>query len=98
MPVIDCPFPDCDYQTQDGTEALAVVLLQMHATAVHPPTTSSTTAAAVKIDKVRRPTVSIGGSSEDWSYFCTRWQDYKDATKVTGRDLVIQLLECWTKN
>ena len=55
--MIDCPFPDCEYQTQDGTEALAVVLLQMHATAVHPPTTSSTTAAAVKIDKVRRPTV-----------------------------------------
>ena len=52
MPVIDCPFPDCDYQTQDGTEALAVVLLQMHATAVHPPATSSTAATAVKTDNL----------------------------------------------
>ena len=30
MVVIDCPYPDCEYQTQKGSEALAVVLLQMH--------------------------------------------------------------------
>ena len=96
MPVIDCPYPDCGYQTQEGTEALAVVLLQMHANAAHPvpSSTGTTTAASVKADKVSRPKVSIGGSSEDWSYFCTRWQDYKEATKVSGKDLVIQLLEC----
>ena len=96
MPVIDCPYPDCGYQTQEGNEALAVVLLQMHANAAHPvpSSTGTTTAASVKADKVSRPKVSIGGSSEDWSYFCTRWQDYKEATKVSGKDLVIQLLEC----
>ena len=95
MPVIDCPYPDCDYQTQEGTEALAVVLLQMHATAVHPsPSNPAVSSSGVKSDKVKRPTVSIGGSTEDWSYFCTRWEDYKEATKVTGKDLVIQLLEC----
>ena len=30
----------------------------------------------------------------EWSYFLTRWQDYAEATKVTGKDKVVQLLEC----
>ena len=34
------------------------------------------------------------GSSEEWSYFLSRWSDYTSATKVTGRDKVTQLLEC----
>ena len=28
------------------------------------------------------------------AYFVTRWQDYVEATKIEGKDLVIQLLEC----
>ena len=41
-----------------------------------------------------RPTISAAGTSADWSYFQSRWKDYIDATKVIGRDKVIQLLEC----
>ena len=46
------------------------------------------------MDRIRRPTVSSAGSSEEWSYFLTRWQDYKDATQPSGKDVIIQLLEC----
>ena len=46
-----------------------------------------------KVERVRRPTVSAAGSSEEWSYFLTHWQDYAEATKVTGKDKVVQLLE-----
>jgi len=28
----------------------------------------------------------------------TRWDDYKEATKITSKDLVIQLLECCEKD
>jgi hypothetical protein len=38
--------------------------------------------------------VSTAGSSEDWSYLLTRWQDYDKATKLTGKDKVLQQLEC----
>ena len=51
----------------------------MHFTGVHNPP-SAMIATAAKIDRVRRPTISPAGSSEDWSYFISRWQDYKDAT------------------
>ena len=76
--------------------ALRPTLLNIHFTGTHQPsnTTSSAQATAAKVEKVRRPTVSVAGSSEEWSYFLTRWQDYKEATKITGKDLIIQLLEC----
>lgn len=47
-----------------------------------------------KLERVRPPTISAAGSSEDWSYFLTCWDDYVGATNVTGKDKVIQLLKC----
>jgi len=97
MPVINCPFPSCEYVTPDVTDQLAATILQIHASGAHvtapaPRIAHSNTAA--KVEKVRRPTISTAGSTEEWSYFLTRWQDYVDATSVSGKDLVIQLLEC----
>jgi len=45
--------------------------------------------SSTKIEKIRLcPSVSSAGSSEEWSYFITRWGDYKEATKITGKDFV----------
>ena len=70
------------------------MLLSVHSTGTHTASPASTAPAAAKIEKVRRPTVSAAGFSEEWSYFLTRWWDYVEATKVTGKDRVVQLLEC----
>jgi hypothetical protein len=96
MPKYKCPFPACDYETEDVTDDLAAVLISVHSKGAHStaPTTTATPNWTAKIEKVRRPTVSSAGSSEEWSYFLTRWQDYVEATKVEGKDKVIQLLEC----
>lgn len=98
MVIVDCPYPGCDFQTIDASDQLAATLLQVHASGAHlntpPSSTTSTTTTNARVEKVRRPTISIGGSSEEWSYFQIRWKDYVTATKLTGRDLVIQLLEC----
>lgn len=64
---------------------------QPHTTATIQPQVPKT---AARVEKVRRPTVTAAGSSEDWAYFLTRWQDYVEATKIEGKDLIIQLLEC----
>ncbi|KAK3769231.1 hypothetical protein RRG08_005178 [Elysia crispata] len=50
--------------------------------------------AAAKVDRVKRPVISAAGTSEEWEYFLSRWLDYIDATKLNGRDKVLQLLEC----
>ncbi|KAK3704765.1 hypothetical protein QZH41_000934 [Actinostola sp. cb2023] len=95
MPKYQCPFPDCTYETEDVADSLAAVLISVHSSGTHTANATSTSGnGAAKIERVRRPTISTAGSSEDWSYFHTRWQDYIDATKITGKEKVVQLLEC----
>jgi len=90
MPAIACPLPGCDYITGDLGAAIVAALITAHST------THATGAQgpSARIEQVKRPTVCAAGSSEEWSYFLSRWLDYTSATKVTGRDKVIQLLEC----
>ena len=64
-------------------------LLTTHST-IH----ASGSAAAAKVEKVKRPTIAAAGTSEDWAYFTSRWSDYVAATKIVGKDRVVQLLEC----
>ena len=56
--------------------------------------TSTAPATNPKADKLKRPSVSLAGTSEEWSYFVTRWNEYKAGTELTGTDVVTQLLEC----
>ena len=93
-----CPFPECTYETAEVTDALVAVMLSVHSQGTHatPGLTAATPSVTsnTKLEKVRPPTISAAGSSEDWSYFLTRWDDYVGATNVTGKDKVIQLLKC----
>ena len=94
MPTVPCSHaPGCSYVTDsEATIGEAIVLLQMHEKAKHEQQTVSNSSA--KADKVRRPTITGGGSSEDWQYFVTRWEEYAAATKLSESDKVLQLLEC----
>ena len=99
MPKYKCPFTECKYETEDVEDALAAVLILVHSNGTHvaAPTTSHRTIAA-KIERVKGTTISAAGSSEEWTYFLTRWQEYVDATQITGKDKVLQLLECCDDN
>ena len=46
------------------------------------------------MEKVKRPSVSSAGTTKDWQYFKSRWDDYVKATRLQGTDRTIQLLEC----
>ena len=94
MPAIPCSHAqECDYVTDsEATISEAITLLQMHEKAKHEHQIS--TSNPLKADKVRRPTITGGGSSEDWQYFVTRWEEYASATKLADKDKVLQLLEC----
>ena len=88
----NCTCPACEYETADD---LAAVLLTVHSKGFHStPTARASHNPSARVEKVRRPTISSAGTSEEWSYFINRWQDYAEATKVEGKDKVIQLLEC----
>ena len=87
MPVVKCPIPGCEYVTGDLDAVIVAALITTHCT-------THATDHSAKVEKVKRPIISTAGSSEEWSYFKSRWSDYVDATKITGRDKVVQLLEC----
>ena len=96
MSSIPCPAPGCTttWPTTTPTEVL-LRLIDLHGRTAHPAEHAPTPApGAAKAEKVKRPTISAAGTSEEWAYFLQRWSDYKAATHLTGSDIVYQLLEC----
>ena len=66
MPAIPCPHaPECDYVTDSQARiSEAITLLQMHERAKHEQ--QEATSNSLEADKVRRPTITGGASSEHW--------------------------------
>ena len=93
MPSIQCPIAGCTYATEDVDATLAASLLNLHCTD-HATRAAPNTTTTPQVEKVRRPTISPTGTSEDWSYFQSRWSEYKAASKIQGNNIVIQFLEC----
>ncbi len=88
MPIIQCPIEGCEYQTPDVESVVAAALITAHAISHQARNDSA------HVEKVKRPTVSSAGTTQDWQYFKSRWNDYVRATRLKGTDKVIQLLEC----
>ena len=76
--------------TPDTDPVVASALITVHATVHSNPGASATTA---RVEKVKRSNMSSAGTSEDWQYFTSLWEDYVRSTKLAGSDRVIQLLE-----
>ena len=93
MPVVSCPVPECEYSTPDMSDAIVAALLTAHCV-THSVPNAPPTAPTHKVESVKRPTIAPAGTSEEWSYFLIRWNDYVNATGITGKQAVIQLLEC----
>ena len=88
----ECPIEGCDYIATHAEAAVVAAMLSIHAT-VHT-AVSNVPGANAKVEKLKRPTIALAGTSEAWSYFITRWNEYKTGTKLVGSDVVTQLLEC----
>ena len=91
MPVVQCPIENCEYQTPDVDPEVAAALIAAHAT-IH--SSPHSIVPVAKAEKVKHPCISSSGTTEDWQYFRSRWNDYVRAMKLSGTDRVIQLLEC----
>jgi hypothetical protein len=88
MPKVKCPIPGCDFETDNLDAVIVAALITTHTKVHDAPMTPA------KAEKVKRPSVTSGGTSEEWSYFLSRWKDYVEATKIKDKELIIQLLEC----
>ena len=94
MPSFECSWTDCTYTTEDTETNVALQLLTIHDGTHRPGVVQTSATNSNTAEKVKRPTIGPAGTSEEWSYFEQRWEDYKQATKLTGHDIIYQLLEC----
>ena len=91
MPDLPCSYPECRYSTGELATNAAAAALNNH-TAMHAHMQSAI--APAKVEKVPRPTITTNFTTEQWTYFLSRWNAYKSATQIKGQELITQLLAC----
>ena len=94
---IVCPAPGCEQSFQATLDPTILLrLLDIHAQTAHPPADAPQAqhTPTVKAEKVRRPTITTSGTSEDWFYFTARWKEYKKAAHLQADEILVQLMEC----
>ncbi|GFO15432.1 hypothetical protein PoB_004193700 [Plakobranchus ocellatus] len=70
MATIKCPAPGCDAEWPLATPTDVLTrLLDIHSATAHATSTHVHALTAAKAEKVRRPTITASGTSEEWAYF-----------------------------
>ena len=98
MPSYKCSWTDCTYFTEDSESNVALQLLTLHSGIHLPAATQAPVTHTARAEKVKRPTINPAGTCEEWDYFLQRWEDYNQANRLTGKDIIYQLLECCEDN
>ena len=86
-----CCYAGCDFVITDVDKDLLKLSAQSHITQHANPNSSIT--QPDRTEKVKRPTIIMGFTSEDWTYFLSRWDEYKKLTKMAQNDIGAQLKE-----
>ena len=88
--IIQCPYPDCTFEVgEDVPDDCKNTLLQLHLQHHQ-----SKNAYPTQVEKIKRPSLSVENTTEDWNYFVSRWENYKRATGLTEPNITGQLMEC----
>ena len=77
MVKLQCPIPGCTYETVDGTEGIAIALLEAH-TPVH----TSAAATYATGPKLERPRLNASITLEEWNIFQRRWDVFVAGTGI----------------
>ena len=91
-----CTKLRCQYKSQEvPTFDDAKYLLESHLLAEHGVSNKEgSKGSGSRPEKVRRPEISPEMSTERWSYFLTRWESYKEACGLTGKEILLHLKDC----
>jgi len=90
MPIFSCPVSGCGFVTEDVSDAVAIVMLQIHAGAVHHPTTTT----RVKAPRIERPHIHSGVESVVWNNFLRRWELFRAGSEIDDDAAPLQFFEC----
>ena len=71
---VNCPVPGCTYATPDTDEVIVAALLTTHAT-LHNAPAAQPPLHQPRLKGENTQTVVPARTSEDWTYFLTRWEE-----------------------
>ena len=97
MVIVACSVPDCDFQTDDISEPLAIALLTNHGLAHQgtPPTIATPSQTpAPRGPKLERPKIDVGVSIEEWNVFVRRWKVFRSGSGIDDESAPSQLFQC----
>ena len=96
MVVVTCSVPDCEFQTDDVSEQLAIALLTNHGLAHQTPSPApATNPAPVPLGpKLERPKVDVGITDEQWNIFLRRWEVFRTGSGIDDESAPSQLFQC----
>ena len=86
MPEINCPFPPCEYKTDDIEAVLAAAQLIIHAI-THNPASQMNNLNRQQPPKIDRPPISRGTTEEEWITFSRKWMLFKNGTNIPQTQL-----------
>jgi hypothetical protein len=100
--VLQCPVTTCDkgdgspYKTEKLAPDMAMEMMRMHNTAIHPQTGPTVREGRPQAERVKRPILTLTGQSitqDEYEHFLYLFSQYK--TRLgPGHDSAILLREC----
>ena len=93
---------ECDFSTQAGLPTYDLVMrhLETHSRVSHPHGYAAQAGASMgegKQERLPRPTLDIGITEADWTFFKSQWDRYKRSTRLLGQEAIDQLWACATE-
>ena len=90
-PSMECSFDGCEFITPPAipTYELMVKALELHIQA-HTYEKSK----IVKVEKPKRPTLTVNMAETDWTFFEHKWERYKRQSGITGQQVIDEVWAC----
>jgi hypothetical protein len=96
MPAVQCPIDGCAFATDDIEVALAIALLNIHATTHAPAAAGPTHSTRPRAPRLERPRVDCGIEAVVWNNFVRRWALFRSGSDIDDGSAPHQLFECAT--
>ena len=90
-----CSYPDCEFSTPSNIPTYELVLksLELHIQTAHRIPSQSNNVVP-KVEKPKRPSITMNMSESDWTFFTHRWERYKRQSQIKESQIADELWAC----
>ena len=92
MPVLKCPYANCEETITNDDKEIAIALFNAHV-GTHT-SARQVEQKSMKSEKIARPKISQGLPEEGWNSFLIQWKLYKTSAGLSATESKLQLIYC----